>query len=102
MRGIAHMRKYIERKESQQSSDPLESPVADVKLPALDAPSPDISSQPRVSESSVADNDVSNATVSITRNSPQTSVLGSRSVRNKRPPVWKKDYMHTYNINIDI
>ena len=90
MRGIAHMKKYIEREERQQNLDPLEAPVASVKVPAVDASSLDISAPPRVSDTSVADADVS-----ISSNSPQIAVSSSRPVRNKRPPVWMKDYIHT-------
>ena len=61
----------------------------------MDAPPLDVSSPPRVSESSVADADASIADVSISNNSPQTAVSGSRPLRNKRPPVWMKDYIHT-------
>ena len=32
--------------------------------------------------------------VSISNNSPQSTVLDSQPVRNKRPPVWMKDYIH--------
>ena len=45
MRGIAHMKKYIEQEGNQQNPNPVESPDSDVKIPTADASSQDISSQ---------------------------------------------------------
>ena len=87
MRGIAHMKKYIEQEGNQQNPNPVESPASDVKGPIADVSSQDISSQSKVSESPVADADVSTEDVSVPNDSLQPTVSGSRPVRNRRPPV---------------
>ena len=93
MRGIAHIKKYIEREENQQNPNLVESAVADAKVPIADTSSQDISPQSKVSESPVLEADVPIADVTISNNSSQPIVSGSRPVRNKRPPVWMKDYI---------
>ena len=93
MRGIAHIKKYIERQENQQNPNFVESAVADAKVPISDTSSQDISPQSKVSESPVLEADVPIADVTISNNSSQPIVSGSRPVRNKRPPVWMKDYI---------
>ena len=93
MRGIAHIKKYIEREEDQQNPNLVESAVADAKVPIADTSSQDISPQSKVSESPVSEADVPIADVTISNNSSQPIVSGSRPVRNKRPPVWMKDYI---------
>ena len=95
MRGIAHMKKYIEQEVNQQNPNPVESPASDVKGPIADVSSQDISFQPKVSESPVADGDVSTEDVSVSNDSLQPTVSGSRLVRNRRQPVWMKDYIHS-------
>ena len=97
MRSIAHMKKYIEQ---EVNSNPVESPASYVKGPIADVSSQDVSSQDissrsKVSESPVADGDVSTEDVSVSNDSLQPTVSGSRLVRNRRPPVWMKDYIHS-------
>ena len=89
------MKKYIEQEGNQQNLNSVESPASDVKVPTVDASSQDISSQSKVLESPVADGDVSTEDVSVSNNSLQPTVSGSRPVRNRRPPVWMKDYIHS-------
>ena len=49
MRGIAHMKKYIEQEKYQQSPNLVECPVSDVKVPTADVSSQDMSFQSKVS-----------------------------------------------------
>ena len=88
------MKKYIEQEKTQQNPNLVESPVSDVRVPTADVSSQDMSFQSKVSEPSVADAGVSTADVLISNNSPQCTVSDSRPVRNKRPPVSMKDYIH--------
>ena len=49
----------------------------------------------KVSKSPVADGDVSTEDVSVSNDSLEPTVSGSQPIRNRRPPVWMKDYIHS-------